>query len=368
MPNTKQSILLTGARAPITLEMARSFAKQGHKVIVCDSSRLTIARWSNTVTKYYTIPAPKNNIKAFIEALQKIIYQEKIDHLIPTCEETIYIAQEKDKFNCKVWTCDGDLILKLHNKLTFSSFNLDGLPTPKTEILNQFTDWMNSKNYVFKAIYSRFATSVIINQEVNKTTIPEGEQVKWIAQQKINGQEICIYSIWDEGKLKGYKAYLPLYKAGKGAGVFFEPVDNQEVYELVARFGEKINYTGQLCFDVIIEESSNIPYFIECNPRGTSGAHLLNNQLANCYLEKEYTTPFSNQAYKINYAMILLHPLVLFNRNVRKAKDVVFKWNDPLPSLLQILSLLEITYKKISQKCTWLEATTGDIEWNGDEN
>ena len=57
MPNTKQSILLTGARAPITLEMARSFAKQGHKVIVCDSSRLTIARWSNTVTKYYTIPA-----------------------------------------------------------------------------------------------------------------------------------------------------------------------------------------------------------------------------------------------------------------------------------------------------------------------
>jgi hypothetical protein len=36
--------------------------------------------------------------------------------------------------------------------------------------------------------------------------------------------------------------------------------------------------------------------------------------------------------------------------------------------LLQILSLVEITYLKFSKNITWLEASTSDIEWNNDEN
>jgi short-subunit dehydrogenase involved in D-alanine esterification of teichoic acids len=51
-----QTILITGVRAPIALETSRSFAQFGHQVIVADSQYLTIARWSNTVRKYYKLP------------------------------------------------------------------------------------------------------------------------------------------------------------------------------------------------------------------------------------------------------------------------------------------------------------------------
>ena len=59
-------------------------------------------------------------------------------------------------------------------------------------------------------------------------------------------------------------------------------------------------------------------------------------------------------------------PFRFFSRQVRAAQDVIFSPKDPLPFFLQALSLLEISYLKFSQNTTWLEATTGDIEYNGE--
>ena len=361
-----ETILITGARAPIALEMARSFFHNGHTVIMADSLQFTIARWSNSVKQYYVLPSARHNTADYIHKLNEIIEKENVTHLMPTCEEAFYIALHKDKIKCTIWTSDKDLMHTLHNKWIFSQFAKHDFPIPETQVVQNFSDWANTEGYVFKPIYSRFATETIIGKKLSETYFSETEKTAWIAQKCIKGFEICVYSIWDSGVLKGYAAYHPLYRVGKGSGIFFEPVTHDKTFQLVHQFGQKINYTGQLCFDVIIDEA-DVPYFIECNPRGTSGAHLIHNKIADCYLKTGSFVVPNQQEYAIKYAMAILHPLAYFTKRVRNSHDVIYKSYDKKPFFLQFLSLFEITYIKFVKRISWLEATTGDIEWNGYE-
>lgn len=362
-----QKILITGARAPIALELARSFSSPRNEVIMADSLRFTISRWSNSVSKYYVLPAPRYNIDDFIIAIQEIIQTEQITHFIPTCEEAIYVAFHKEKFDCKVWTCESQLIIDLHNKYRFHQIMNPYLPIPKTVLVNNFLDWKNSKEYVFKRIYSRFATNTIIGKAVSKDYLKKDDRVNWIAQDYIKGKEICIYSLWNDGILKAYSAYHPLYQAGKGSGIFFQPIKNNRVLELVKNFGKQINYTGQLCFDVIIDKEEN-PYFIECNPRGTSGAHLINEDLAACFLENKQVIINNKNTFSIKYVLAIFHPFAFFKKQVRQSKDVIYQRADKKPFFLQIISVFEMLYIKFTKNITLLQATTDDIEWNDDEN
>jgi len=362
-----QTILISGARAPIALELARSFNQAGHNVIMVDSLHLTLARWSNNVHKYYYIPSPRFANEVFVRKIQEIIQIEKVDHFIPTCEEAVFVAEHRDYFACKVWTVDQNLILKLHNKYLFAKLNQGIIPVPKTFLIKDFNDWDNSDKYVFKPIYSRFASSAIIGKKISHTYFTKEQSSRWVAQEYIAGKEICIYSIWEEGVLKAYSAYHPLYRAGKGAGIFFEPVSNDQVFMYVKTLGSQMKYTGQLCFDVI-SDKKDTPYFIECNPRGTSGAHLINEHLANSFLSDSCYISEHHNEFSIKYFMAILHPGSFFKKRVRKSKDIIFRWNDLKPFFFQILSLVEISYIKITQHISWLEATTIDIEWNDDEN
>lgn len=359
-----QTILITGARAPIALEMARSFKQAGHRVLMADALHWTIARWSNSVDKYYVFPSPRFHAEGFIERIKFLIESESITHIIPTCEEAFYFSMYQHHFNCKIWVADFDTMKVLHSKYDFTEKSKPFFSVPNTIKLNEFTDWQNSENYVFKPVFSRFATSVIINQRISENTIPQNEHQNWIAQTKIKGNEICIYSIWEEGIMKAFVAYHPLYRVGKGAGIFFEPIENKLIEKQVKYFGETLKYTGQLCFDVIIDEYET-PYFIECNPRGTSGGHLLNDRIAKAYFTETFERQ-TTQDFCIKYAMALLHPAKFFSKKVRETTDVIYKKSDILPFLLQILSLFEITYIKLKKGVSWLEATTGDIEWNGE--
>jgi NAD(P)-dependent dehydrogenase (short-subunit alcohol dehydrogenase family) len=362
-----ETVLITGARAPVALEIARSFHAQNHRVILADSLHLPVSRWSNAVDRYYTLPSPRRHTDRFVTALQQIIAAENVTHLVPTCEEAFYISLFKDRFACKVWCVELRLMNQLHNKFAFTQLAAPFFPTPKTCLLTQFAAWKDSATYVFKPVYSRFASRVIINRPLAETYFAESEKPHWIVQKRITGKEICIYSIWDAGQLKAYAAYHPRFRVGKGAGIFFEPVAHPVAYEKVKTFGQTISYTGQLCFDVIVDEADT-PYFIECNPRGTSGAHLLNHQLSAAFLDANAFELTGDATHSLKYALAVLKPWVFAQKQVRQSRDVIFRWRDAWPFVLQPLSLLEITYRMLAQRVSWLQATTGDIEWNGYEN
>lgn len=358
------TILITGARAPVALEMARSFRAQGHRVVMADSMRYTLARWSNAVDRYYHIPSPVHNFDHFREKINTILREEKINHLIPTCEETFYLGMcpEFSK-HCKVWTSSISVLDLLHNKLSFSYLSQKYFKVPETVSCNEFTNWSQAQRYVFKPVYSRFASSAIIAREEAHCSEPKKHPEAWIAQQYVPGKEICVYSLWDEGVLKAFVSYHSKYRAGQGAGIFFETVWHEECFASVKKMGEALRYTGQLCFDIILHQDK--PYVLECNPRATSGAHLLNRQLANAFLGSETVLIKEAPLYMIRLAVLFTTPTVLFKKEFYKGRDVLFSIKDLKPSFLQMVSLVELWKKKRKYKLSWLQATTEDIEWNG---
>ena len=109
------------------------------------------------------VPAPRQDKDAFIVALKNIIEENKIDLLIPTCEEVFHVAMRREEFPGTVFT---EFIAKLdllHNKWEFVLTAADhGLSMPETMLVKTmdglFHAYTNWKELVFKPIYSRFAT------------------------------------------------------------------------------------------------------------------------------------------------------------------------------------------------------------------
>ena len=61
--------LLTGARAPVTLELLRNLSRHGHEVYLADSMLYPMAKNSRYLQHYFYIPSPKNNIQTYQNSL-----------------------------------------------------------------------------------------------------------------------------------------------------------------------------------------------------------------------------------------------------------------------------------------------------------
>lgn len=356
--------MILGARAPIALELCRSFSANGYRVICGDSYRFPAVRFSRYCYRYYKIPSPVFEFADFRDVIKKIVQNEKIEHLIPTSEEAFYLSRIKNELLCKIWVSDIELMDKLHNKLSFINIARDFFATPETIVLSEFLDFANEEKYVFKANYSRFGHAVIFGDK-NKSHASSIEQKeKWIAQKKISGFAICTYSVFNNGILKCLVSYKPQFLYKGGASMLFEKYYNKQIYSNIKKFGESINYTGQLSFDFII--SDNVPYVIECNPRGTSGAHLFDKHLAECFIvDSELSNDVVIKNKSIKLAILLEFPFAFLDKNYRDSKDVIFKLIDPMPFFGQFLSVAEIFYLKNKKGISMSDVMTYDIEFNG---
>jgi predicted ATP-grasp superfamily ATP-dependent carboligase len=360
----KKTVLILGARAPIALELCRSFSVLGYRVVCGDPYRFPAARFSTHCDKYYRIPSPVFNFKRFRKRIIEIIEKEKVVHVIPTSEEAFHLSMIKRELPCKTWVSKIGLMDELHNKLSFINIAKDFFATPKTIVLSEFSDFDNEEKYVFKAIYSRFGHSVFFGDKNQQKASSIEEQQKWIAQEKIFGFPVCTYSIFDNGTLKTLVNYKPEFLYKGGASMLFENYHNEQIYNNVKKFGKSISYTGQLSFDFII--SDNVPFVIECNPRGTSGAHLLDKHLADCFMsDYEIGNDIVNKNKAIKLAILIEYPFAFLDKKYRESKDVIFKYNDPMPLFGQFLSIAEMFYLKYSKGISLADVMTYDIEFNG---
>ncbi|GAA3517182.1 ATP-grasp domain-containing protein [Aquimarina addita] len=330
-----------------------------------DSLHFPIGRWTCKKSSFYRLPSPRFATSAFIKDLKELIRKEEVTDVIPLCEEAFYIAMHKHTLKCNVWSCDSTLMNTLHNKQLFYEMAHTDLHIPETKIIAEFTDWEQSNAYVFKPIYSRFAVATIIGKSIESDFISEQEKTNWIAQKLVQGKEICVYSIWDQGVLSAYSSYYPRYRAGQGAGIYFEPVTHKKTFDMVKQFGHKIKAHGQLSFDVIIDISGN-PHVIECNPRGTSGAHCLQDQLASSFFGKEKMYIPTKKSSAIKYGIAVYKPFIFFRKEIRNSRDVIYSASDIKPFMLQLISILELFYVMVTKRVSFLKATTYDIEWNND--
>lgn len=115
-------ILVTGGRAPATMDIMRSLINQGYEVYGAESMLFPLARFVKGVKKHFVIPKPNQDLAAFLKAIKEIVIQNKIDLLIPTCEEIFHISQGYDELSkhTKVFCEPFERLNQLHNKYAFN--------------------------------------------------------------------------------------------------------------------------------------------------------------------------------------------------------------------------------------------------------
>lgn len=355
-------ILITGARAPVALELARRFARAGHVVDLTDSVRFPLAGFSNCVRRTFRLPPPRQETTEYSKALREL--SKSYDLVVPTCEDVLWVSRAIEAF-CPSF----ELLKKLHNKYEFSRIAQRlGLLVPETILLEsrgQALEILHSaKPTVFKPVYSRFATHTRVLPRHLDGVYPERE--RWVAQEYWPGDHFCSFSIAHGGRLAAHIVYKPLARLGQGAGVILESVSHPTVDRWVERFLRELSLTGQFAFDFIQNARGEVAA-IECNPRTTSGVHLFgpSQDLAGAYLGPTEGCLIGepNRRAMLTFPALLSSPYQVWKE---RPSPILLDRRDPLPFLAQGISFLEFLWR--ARRGGLLEATTSDICWDGCES
>ena len=386
------NVLITGGRAPVALELARAFHHTGHTVFMAESLRGHLSQPSAAIKASFVVPPPRQDTWAFLLALKNIIVQNQIQLLIPTCEEVFHIAKGLEILPCRVFTEPLEKLDSFHNKWKFAQIATDyGLRVPETILIQNQDDLLQAYaqwgGLVLKPVYSRFASRVLI-QPLLRDVLPKLTYGKpWVAQEFIAGQQFCTYSVCQNGRITAHAAYPTIFTAGQGATIAFQHVEHPAIFTWVQKFIMEFHVTGQMSFDFIQSDEGQV-YALECNPRATSGVHLLAShpQFVESFFdtstrfapvtrpEMDYLTPLENNSKMLASAMLMYGLPESFKKGQLKqwaktfftSSDVILDTKDSLPFVFQFRSLL--LYLKLAREkgISPLEASTFDIEWNGD--
>lgn len=376
-------ILLTGARSPCALELARQLHAAGHQVIAADTDTLHVLRFSNSIEKFLQIPSPRLDPQEFIREINRILEREQIDLLIPVWEEVMYLSFYRNQLarSCELFCAPFELLHQLHNKWSFmkllETFNI---PAPRSQLLRHADDLHNipfQHPYILKKCFSRGSQSVI---KVNGYIPPDMEfdpKNPWMAQEFIEGKHSCSFSICRQGRVLAHAAYPVEYTMDGSSCIAFEAVDDEKIQHWIETFVHKMNYTGQIAFD-FIEKPDGQLYAIECNPRITSGIYLFSpkERIDRAYLGtvNRVITPKAGSTKQIATAMLVYglrngyqeRKTGKYIKKLVSTKDIVFRLRDIKPFLFEFFVFSSYWFKSRKIGKAIPVFFNYDLEWDED--
>lgn len=378
-----KTVLVTGARAPVALHLARLFDGAGWRVVLADTPAAPISAASRACSAYHRLPPPRFEPQRYADAVEDVLAREAVCLVLPTCEEVFYLAglwREREPA-ARLFAPDIDLLQRVHNKFDFIGLCQElGLAVPRTVLLEDGAGLaalrQEASDLVFKPVWSRFASRVLIRPTpAQLDALSPSPRAPWVAQQFLGGEELSVYAVARQGQLVAFSLYRSVYRAGKGAGIYFQPVEDEGAKAFVARFVAGTRWTGQISFDLMrMADSSVLP--LECNPRATSGLHFFRDPQAfvaalageGAFAARDVTHPQT-----VHLAMWLYGlPAALragrfgdFRRHLAAADDLLDWPGDAAPARAQWRALGEIAGLALRHRISLQRASTRDIEWDG---
>lgn len=370
-------VLVTGSRAPVSMDIIRSLISSGNAVYSADSLNFPLGRFVTGIEKHFTLPKPNRNRAKFLKALTEILIANKIDLLIPTCEEIFFISKGHAELSkhTKLFCEPFERLNLLHNKFEFNKLVLEyNLHAPESWLLTRPEDKTKippNEPIVLKPVFSRFASHVIIKPTqkiINELVL----NTPYLAQRFITGKEYCAYAIAHKGKVLIQCCYHPKYTAGAAAGIYFEPVKINAITRFIELFCTNYHFSGQIAFDFIVQNDK--AFVLECNPRATSGFHLIANDINWHKILNAQQQPYQlpTQAFMLGLGMKLHGFKYLcdnpkqFLTDYQQAHDILRNKAYPWLGAKSMITLSNILFRMIKERKNFHGASTDDIEFNGD--
>ncbi|MCE3290851.1 MAG: curved DNA-binding protein [Caulobacter sp.] len=378
-----ERVLITGARAAAALDIARDFARAGYEVHMADCVTSRLTGWSRAVTKLHRYPSPVRDPAGFRAGLTALV--ERLDPvlIVPACEEVFHLAALP--LGERLFQPPSETLRRLHDKALFAEHcQALGLPAPEIHRLDSPPDLepfrSRPQDWVFKARYSRFGEGTLVAPSPDRLAdvIPSPGR-DWIAQRRIEGREVSFYAVARAGQITAFAAYGSAWRLAGGASLSFDPLEPALAALLLdqARVLASTNsLTGQFACDLIIDTAGH-PWLIECNPRATSGAHLLarDGRLALAMLGAgPDTLPPNGDRRHLLPAFLTFGLAMALRQNrlrewrdqLRQGRDVAGRPGDRWPMAGAIVDGLAFMLAGARMGISTTAATTIDIEWNGE--
>ncbi len=380
-------VLITGARAPSALHLARILNSVGHAVILADSQHFPVGRATRCKQSYLRLPAAADGLQSYGRAVEAVVRNENCDLVLPTCEEIFHLAAWRDLLggDIPLFAPPFELLKTVHDKYEFTRLSAGcGADAAQTHLLKNRADVERfvglADRLVFKPVWSRFASRVFVrpDREALNKIVPTPND-PWVVQDYLPGDEFCCWGVAHAGHLKALSSYQPLYRINNGAAIAFNPVDEPTISLFMANLVRKTRWTGQIACDFRRDAEGKL-HVLECNPRTTSGVHLFgpHSGLEKAILGHGAAHPDQAEAMTLPLAMVAYG----LPQSVRKdgwngfdkwrrdfqAMDDLLAWRgDRGTTPMQLLGLGEIVVRSVLRRQSLSEASTVDIEWNGDD-
>lgn len=384
-------VLITGARAAAALDLARDFVAAGWEVHLADSRQVRMALWSRLPLRHHVYPSPREARETFRTRIAGLVVGEAIDLVVPTCEEVFYLAAPafQAELGARLFAPELATLRQLHDKLAFArACAAWGLSVPESHLLASVADVARfepeAEAWVFKPCFTRFGEAALIGPTPEELAqIVPTPEAPWLAQRRVSGSEACFYAVAHRGELAAFVAYSSSWRLGGGASYAFEPLGNTEaagLRDIATRLASCAAINGQFACDAIFDAAGR-PFLIECNPRATSGVHLLTGDgaLARA-IGDGACAPAPNQEQALTPAYLgpamLVYGLPQALREARLrdwtrflayGRDVISRPGDRLPFLGAMADAVGFFREGRRHSISTTAATTRDIAWNGED-
>ncbi|NOR67147.1 MAG: ATP-grasp domain-containing protein, partial [Woeseiaceae bacterium] len=289
--------IITFSRGWQTLVATRSLGRRGVEVITGDEYAMTAASFSRYSVADFRYPNPTAEPEAFLDALEKVVLEYKPEDettpyvLMPIHKETYLIARHRERFepHIRVPVPQIEHIEQVHNKGTIAAYAIErGLPTPKTWIPDDMAHFESIASDVKLPAFVKLRESAsgvgirkVKTLDDLKSTFKEfveyfklKEKDYPIIQQAVGGDDYCVTTLFDHGKMVASMTYrgLRAFPAERGATVMRETVEAPEMEKVAAELMESIGWHGVAELDFRWEGTPETqPQLIEVNPRFFGG-------------------------------------------------------------------------------------------------
>lgn len=368
---TKMRVLITCPRAPVSIEWIKIALRCGHEAVIVDSLDYPIGSFYPNID-YIKIPSPKIDFDGYFRAMEALI--ETFDLIIPNCEDLFYLSKVRDAITTKAsfFMPESTLLFELHNKYRFFDRLNSHVSFPTTRLITSKEQIDFESKTILKPVYSRFGRSVV--RTITKNTVVPLEisvETPWVQQAYISGEPLCNYAICHYGEVIAHSVYRPKYLLNQAASTYFEYHEDKRCEAFITEFARSNRYHGQVAFD-FIDDGKDL-YVLECNPRATSGLHIISQALD---LDITATIicnrPIIPHSYRVGSTLYLLFGIqallhgkfLHLHHDYKRAIDTL----KPLPWYSQFFALYEMIKRSLHFQKPLTSASTFDIEYDGEKN
>lgn len=377
-----RTVIVSGARAPVALHWARLFKVAGWRVVLADTFRMPISRATRFKDVYVRLPGPLTDFAAYLDALRRVVDEERPALWMPTCEEVFFLAAARDLHGVPLplLAPPFGVLAAAHDKFRFSQA-VAGMPVeaPRSWLVKDAADLAplvsRSRELVFKPVWSRFGDRALRRPEPEQ--IADGRflgGVHWVAQDYLPGEEVSAFALAHGGRVLAVQPYRGLFRASAGAAVAFAPFDDPQIGAFVTAYATATAWTGQLSFDFRRDAEGRL-FVIECNPRATSGLHFFapGDGLVKAALGEGKAVATDRRPMTLGLALATYGLAdAISNRKWKEWRKAWAQCADItdfpgdrgfLP--VQFAALTEIAAIAARRRCSLKTAAMDDTEWNG---